>query len=96
MTTDSTESSKNHRSNANSPDHNKCIQILNLVLDDEATDEEYQYFKNHVQNCMPYYEIYNIDLKIKELIRKNCAQKEVPQDLIESIKSKILQDSERA
>jgi len=79
---------------SNQPNHGECLRILNLVLDEEATDEEREYFKSHLQNCMPYYEIYNVDLKIKELIKKNCCNKEVPKDLVNSIREKIFQQAE--
>lgn len=73
---------------------NECLKILNLVLDEEATDEQRAYFEKHLENCMPYYEIYCVDRKIKELIKKNCCDKEVPQDLVDSIREKILQQAE--
>lgn len=79
---------------AKAPDHGECLKILNSVLDEEATDEEREIFKKHLENCMPYYEIYNVDKKIKELIQKNCSKKEVPQDLIQAIREKILQQAE--
>jgi len=95
MSTPSTESSENpEKEDHNKPDHSECLKILNSVLDEEATDEERAYFKQHLQNCMPYYEIYNLDLKIKELIQKNCCNKEVPQDLVKSIREKILQQAD--
>ncbi|MTI22004.1 anti-sigma factor [Fulvivirga sp. RKSG066] len=96
MAKPSTDSHHKNPSNddANTPDHGECLKILSLVLDEEATDEEREYFKKHVENCMPYYEIYNVDLKIKELIKKNCAHKEVPQDLVDSIREKIFHKAE--
>lgn len=93
MGTTSTDSNDSSNQSKTSPDHNECLRILNLVLDEEATEEERSYFKQHLQNCMPYYEIYNVDKKIKELIKKNC-NKKVPKDLVESIREKILQQAE--
>ena len=70
-------------------DHNECMRILNLVIDGEANSEEKKFFENHLQNCMPYYEIYNVDLAIKKLIRKNGYKHSCPDGLVDEIKNKI-------
>lgn len=77
------------------PNHNECLKILSLVLDEEAGPEEQEYFKKHIENCMPYYEIYSVDRAIKELIRQKCYDREVPRDLVDQIKSKIYQGAEK-
>jgi len=95
MSKPSTESSENPDKEEHvQPDHSECLKILNSVLDEEATEQEREYFKKHLQNCMPYYEIYNLDSKIKELIQKNCCNKRVPQDLVDSIREKILHQAD--
>ncbi len=66
-----------------------CLEILNLVLDDEASPEQREYFKKHLQNCMPYYEIFSVDKLIKEMVRNKCNCHPVPEDLVDSIKSKL-------
>lgn len=91
--TDSFDSTPEKKGKDNLPE-NECLKILNLVLDEEATDEQRAYFEKHLENCMPYYEIYCVDRKIKELIKKNCCDKEVPQDLVDSIREKIIQQAE--
>jgi mycothiol system anti-sigma-R factor len=70
-------------------DKRTCLEILNLVLDEEATPEQREYFKQHLENCLPYYEIYQLDKTLKDRIKKSCCGKDVPHDLIESIKTKI-------
>ena len=71
------------------PDHKECLRILSLVLDDEATPEEEVIFKQYLENCMPYFEIYHIDRAIRELIRKNCSDKKLSEDVKNEIRSKI-------
>lgn len=66
-----------------------CLEILNLVLDDEASPEQREYFKKHLQHCMPYYEIFSVDKLIKEMVKNKCNCHPVPEDLVDSIKSKI-------
>ena len=70
-------------------DHSECMRILNLVLDGEANDEENSFFKQRLENCMPYYQIYNVDMAIKELIKKVGYEKDCPDGLVEEIKAKI-------
>ncbi len=70
-------------------EHGECLRILNLVLDDEASDHQKAYFKEHIKNCMPYYEIYNLSKTIKTLIKNKCNDKQVPTGLVDSIKHKI-------
>jgi mycothiol system anti-sigma-R factor len=70
-------------------DRRTCLEILNLVLDEEATPEQREYFKNHLENCLPYYEIYQLDKTLKDKIKSTCCGKDVPNDLVESIKLKI-------
>lgn len=93
--TNSFDGSPSKNSSEVQPDHNECLKILNLVLDEEASGEEQEYFKKHIENCMPYYEIYNVDKAIKEMIREKCYDREVPKDLIDQIKSKVFQGAEK-
>ncbi len=76
------------------PDHNECIKLLQLVLDDEATANERNIFEKHVCNCMPYFEIYEVDKAIKTLVKKNCCGKEIPEDLTAAIKAKVFQKAD--
>lgn len=85
MTTTSTDSAKS------SPD---CLELLYLVLDEEATDEQKSNFKQHIKECMPCYKSYNLDMKIKELIKQKCCGKHVTQDFIDSVKSKVLEQTQ--
>lgn len=70
-------------------DHSECMRILNLVLDGEASPEENDFFKSRLENCMPYYQIYNVDMAIKELIKKAGYERNCPDGLVDEIKAKI-------
>ncbi len=71
------------------PDHRTCLEILNLVMDGEATAEQEEMFVKHIQTCMPYYEIYTLDRTIKEMLKTKCCSKDVPNDLLDAIKSRV-------
>ncbi len=70
-------------------DCKKCLELLELIVDGEATKEEEQYFHQHIDQCLPCFETYNLESSIKNLLRTKIERKKVPDDLISSIKSKI-------
>ncbi len=70
-------------------DPEKCMEVLHLLLDGEASEEESKYFRQHIQRCMPCYECYNLEMAIKEIIQTKIERKPVPQDLVNTIKLKI-------
>ncbi|MEO1054997.1 MAG: zf-HC2 domain-containing protein [Bacteroidota bacterium] len=80
--------SQNNQESGNQPNHNQCLKMLELVLDGEASEEEQEYFEQHLQNCMPYYEIYNLDKTIRGMIKEKCCKK-VPEGLADEIRNKI-------
>ena len=71
------------------PDHSECMQLLQLVLDNEATDQQRETFEKHVCNCMPYFEINQVDNTIKSLVKKTCCGKNTPTDLADEIRAKL-------
>ncbi len=68
-----------------------CMQMLQIILDEQATPQQKQYFKAHMDKCMPCFKTYNVDATIKELIKSKCCGGEAPQELIQGIKQKISQ-----
>ena len=70
-----------------------CLELLNLVLDQEASPGQYKHFEEHLKNCMPCYEKYNIDVAIKKMIREKCADRRVPSGLVETIRAKVLNNT---
>lgn len=70
-------------------DNRDCLQLLELMLDNEATDEQEKLFHEHIEKCMPCYEYFNLEKAIKEVIQTKIKRKPVPGDLVDSIKSKI-------
>ncbi|MEJ2006110.1 MAG: zf-HC2 domain-containing protein [Cyclobacteriaceae bacterium] len=82
------------RSSNGKPDHQECLRILSLVLDNEASPEEEAIFKEHLENCMPYFEIYSIDKTIRQLIRKNCSDKKLSEEMKNKIRERVFNLSE--
>ncbi len=69
-------------------DKRDCLEMLQLILDGEATPEQKANFKLHIDDCLPCFQHYHFDQAIKELLKLKCTS-QAPSDLIESIKSKI-------
>ena len=69
-----------------------CVEMLQLILDGEATSEQQAYFKSHMDICMPCFKSYSLDMMIKELLKSRCCHDAVPSELVEQIKIQISQN----
>jgi anti-sigma factor (TIGR02949 family) len=70
-------------------EHTKCLELLQLVLDDEASEDEKSYYFCHLEKCMACYREYNLETEIRKVLRTKIDNRQVPADLVSSIKSKI-------
>lgn len=76
----------------NSPFGNaSCMEMLQLVLDGQASREQVNYWKDHLGMCQPCYEKYQIDHAIKEAIKTECCCSKIPQETIDQLREKIKQ-----
>ncbi len=69
----------------------KCLEILRLMLDNEASREEEEYLNTHIDSCIICFEEYNLEKEIRELLKSKIDKHEVPGELVQSIRSKIIQ-----
>lgn len=67
----------------------RCLELLERVTDGEASPEDEKDFHKHIDDCLPCYEVYNLEKSIKEMLKTKVEKKQVPEDLIQSIKQKI-------
>jgi len=70
-------------------ENGECLKNLQLILDGEATAAEEKHFADHIEECMPCFKRYEIDMTIKTVMKTKCNNKEVPQELVDAIKLKI-------
>jgi anti-sigma factor (TIGR02949 family) len=69
-----------------------CLEMLQLILDGEATHDQKEHFlKDHLEQCMPCYKNYNLELAIRQLLKTKCND-HAPQELIDSIKKKVTEN----
>jgi len=69
------------------------MEMLQLILDGEATPEQEHYFKHHMDICMPCFKSYSLDMSIKELLKSRCCGDPVPVGLVDQIKMQISQSA---
>ena len=74
---------------SNCSEFKRCMEILHLMLDNEATDAEEQYVNEHIEQCIMCFEQYEVEKQIRELIKKKIANLPVPDGLANQIRTKI-------
>jgi mycothiol system anti-sigma-R factor len=75
----------------NSATKPNCREMLQTILDGEATEEQKDYFRQHIGGCMPCYQSYDLEIAIKQLLQTKCCGGEAPSDLVEKIKEQLAQ-----
>jgi mycothiol system anti-sigma-R factor len=68
-----------------------CLEMLQVILDGEASEQQKQYFKEHMDICLPCFKGYELDMAIKQLVKSKCCGGDAPSDLVEQIKITISQ-----
>ena len=82
------------------PDQNKmklecenqrqCMEMLQLIVDGEASSEQKEHFlMHHLEECMPCFKNDHLEVAICQLLKNKCTG-QAPQELIDSIKAKVI------
>lgn len=80
------------RMKQNCQNQRECLQMLQLILDGEATPDQREHFlKKHLEECMPCYRNYNLEVAIRQLLKSKCAN-QAPPDLVDDIRKKVIQN----
>jgi anti-sigma factor (TIGR02949 family) len=80
------------RMKQNCDNSRECLQMLQLILDGEASPAQKDHFlKEHLEECMPCYRNYHLEVKIRELLKTKCMN-QAPQELVEDIRKKVIQN----
>ena len=69
----------------------KCLEILNLMLDNEATKDQEKYLTSHIEKCIVCFQQYEVEKEIRVLIKTKIKNQPVPQDLASNIRSKVFE-----
>jgi anti-sigma factor (TIGR02949 family) len=68
-----------------------CSQLLNLVIDGQATTEQEIELMQHVQNCKHCKEEFELNTSIKHTLKSRLKRITTPEGLSASIHSKIIE-----
>jgi predicted anti-sigma-YlaC factor YlaD len=68
----------------------KCTELLSLVIDGQATQEQRKDLDYHLQNCEECREEYLFSKKIKDSLKQKLQPLKSPSDLANSIQTEIL------
>jgi mycothiol system anti-sigma-R factor len=68
---------------------NDFKEVLYLIMDGEATKEQEAFFKQHIDECAPCLDHYNIEQSMVRIIREKLDKKTCPEQIIRAIKAKI-------
>jgi len=78
------ESKKQHCEN-----HQRCMEMIQAVLDGSASPEEMEHFKSNIESCLPCIEGYQLEKELKESLTNKVEKKCCPDRTVEDIKKKI-------
>jgi len=70
-----------------------CMEMLQLYLDGEVTNEQRTFFVKHMDVCMPCFKTHQVDMEIRRLVKDRCCKDVAPSDLIQKIKTQIAQQN---
>ena len=69
--------------------HEKCMKMIQAVLDGSASQEEIEHFKNNIEICKPCVDGYELEKSIKGSLKTKVEKVCCPQRTLEQLKVKI-------
>ncbi len=76
-----------------SPHFKRCMELLPLVLDKEATDEDAKYFHQYARNWPDIQDCYDKESAFRQAIKQKLGTLLAPDELVSSIRDQIKQAS---
>ena len=72
-----------------SPDCEKIVSLLDMMIDGEATADDKTYFLTHVETCKSCFDAHDKHQQLKSVLKDNIKRRTVPTNLLSSIQSVI-------
>lgn len=66
-----------------------CRDLLQLVLDGQATAAELDHFREHLNKCPECFGHYEVDSAVVDLLKKKCCGGPAPEDLVTRVRSQL-------
>lgn len=73
-------------------DTQKCIEMLQMVVDNEADPQKAAQFLKKIKDCKMCTDCYEQDNCLKDILSSKVERKAVPQDVIDCIKMKLKEE----
>lgn len=70
-------------------DCQRLVNILEAVVDGQASKEDETFFNEHIEDCAPCLEHYELDQSLVELVRQSLERKKCTANLLGCIKEEI-------
>ncbi len=67
----------------------KCLEVINLILDGEASEEQLSYFDSKIKCCEKSMGYFNLEKCIRDVVKMRIEKKDVSPKLVEEIRSKL-------
>ena len=67
-----------------------CLKMIQLILDGEATEQQIDRLRNNLESCRPCIEMYSLEKEVKALLHSRMEKKCCPEQLIATIKARIV------
>ncbi|HHP7240177.1 MAG TPA: anti-sigma factor [Cyclobacteriaceae bacterium] len=83
-------SRRKNNPDAGCADYKKCFEILELMLDDEATPDQEKFMRNNLEKCILCFEHLKLEKEIKDLIRNRLEMKNPPSGLVKTIRDSVI------
>lgn len=73
----------------NCDDENKCLQLLESILDGETSNDSRELLDQKLAKCQPCFEYYHLEQAIRDVLKNKCTKQPVPSELAANIRQKI-------
>lgn len=70
--------------------YKRCMELLPLIIDQQATSEDIEFFHKHSVNWPEVLDCYHKEKAFREAIRSKLGILPAPEDLMESIRQSIV------
>lgn len=70
--------------------YRRCMELLPLVLDQQATSEDMDFFHEHSANWPDVMDCYNKEKAFRDAIKSKLGILPAPEDLMESIRQRVV------
>jgi hypothetical protein len=67
----------------------KCMEVVSLILDGEATDEQIAFFEAKIKCCEKSMGVFNLEKSIKEALQSRICKKEVSPKVLDILREKL-------